>query len=87
MSITVNDIKFNDTLHIDEMGVFNCDAVTEKAIMIHVPTGYSPDRTVWIPKSQIKIWEVITDDSLSYEWKRVEVSIPSWLKAKAEGSE
>tara|TARA_Y100000310_G_scaffold123270_1_gene122040 strand:+ start:162 stop:431 length:270 start_codon:yes stop_codon:yes gene_type:complete len=82
--ITVNDIAFNDTLDIPKMGVFNCDAVTDKAVCISVPTLYSENKAVWLPKSQITISEVIKDDSFP-DWKRLVVILPQWLINKTEG--
>ena len=83
--ITVNDISFNDTLDIPKMGVFNCDAVTDKAVCISIPTLYSEDKSVWLPKSQMTILEVIKDDSIPGDWKRIVINLPLWLINKAEG--
>ena len=82
--ITANDIAFNDTLDIYCMGVFNCDAITEKAICISVPTLYSEDKTVWLPKSQITISDIITDKN-NKDWKRLAINLPQWLINKIEG--
>ena len=84
--ITVSDIAFNDTLDIPKMGVFNCDVVTDKAVCVSIPTLYSENKSVWLPKSQMTILEVIKDDSFP-DWKRLVVALPQWLINKAEGAE